>query len=95
VAEAADALGLAPNTVSTLVRSMLDEGLVVRGSDPLDARAARLGLTPAARRRIAERRDRRRHTVHEAMGQLDPDHRRAIERALPALRSLSDLLGDG
>jgi DNA-binding MarR family transcriptional regulator len=94
VAEAADALALAPNTVSTLVRRMVDDGLVVRGADPLDARAARLELTPSARRRIADRRDRRRHTVEEAMAQLDRDQRRAIEAAVPALRALSDVLGE-
>jgi DNA-binding MarR family transcriptional regulator len=94
VAEAADALGLAPNTVSTLVRRMVDDGLLVRGADPRDARAARLELTAGARRRIADRRDRRRHTVEQAMSLLDRDQRRAIEAAVPALRALSDLLGE-
>ena len=93
VAEAADALGLAPNTVSTLVRDMVDAGLVVRGADPADARAARLELTSMARRRIADRRDRRRHTIEQAMAQLDREQRRAIEAAVPALRALSDVLG--
>jgi len=94
VGEAAEALGLVPNTVSTLVRRLADAGLILRRLDPVDARAARLELTAAARRRIADRRDRRRQVVGSAMVRLTGDDRRAIEAALPALKRLSDLVGD-
>jgi DNA-binding MarR family transcriptional regulator len=94
VGEAAEALGLVPNTVSTLVGRLGDAGLVVRRPDPTDARAARLELSPAARRRIADRRDRSRQVVDGAMVDLDDEDRRAIEAALPALRRLSDLVGE-
>ena len=94
VGEAAEVLGLMPNTVSTLVGRLVDAGLAVRRPDPVDARAARLELTPAARRRIADRRDRRRQVVEGAMAQLTDEDRRAIERSLPALRRLSDLVGE-
>ena len=94
VGEAAEALGLVPNTVSTLVGRLVDGGLVSRRPDPDDARAARLELTPAARRRIADRRDRRRQVVQRAMAELGTGDRRAIAAALPALRRLSDLVGE-
>jgi DNA-binding MarR family transcriptional regulator len=94
VGEAAEALGLVPNTVSTLVGRLVDAGLLSRRPDPDDARAARLELTPAARRRIADRRDRRRQVVQRAMAELDPEDRRAIEAALPALHRLSELVGE-
>lgn len=94
VGEAAEALGLAPNTVSTLVRCLADAGLVLRRLDPADARAARLELTAAARRRIADRRDRRRQVVGSTMAHLTDEDRRAIEAALPALKRLSELVGD-
>lgn len=94
VGEAADALGLVPNTVSTLVGRLVDAGLVLRRPDPADARAARLELSPAARRRIADRRDRRRQVVEGAMLDMSEDDRRAIEAALPALARLCALVGE-
>ena len=94
VGEAADALGLVPNTVSTLVGRLVDAGLVLRRPDPADARAARLELSPAARRRIADRRDRRRQVVEGAMLDMGEDDRRAIEAALPALQRLCALVGE-
>ncbi len=94
VGEAADVLGLVPNTVSTLVGRLVAAGLATRLPDPEDARAARLELTTAARRRIADRRDRRRQVVEGAMSTLDVDDRRAIEAVIPALRRLSDLVND-
>jgi DNA-binding MarR family transcriptional regulator len=94
VGEAADALGLVPNTVSTLVGRLVEAGLAVRRPDPEDARAARLELTPAARRRIADRRDRRRQVVDAAMVGLTDDDRCAIEAAVPALQRLCDLVGE-
>ena len=93
VGEAAEVLGLVPNTVSTLVGRLVEAGLVARRPDPVDARAARLELTAAARRRIADRRDRRRQVMESVMAQLDEGDRHAIEVALPALRRLSDLVG--
>jgi DNA-binding MarR family transcriptional regulator len=45
VRDAAATLHLAPNTVSTLVRSLCDEGLLRRRADARDGRAARLELT--------------------------------------------------
>lgn len=92
VQEAADALGIAPNTVSTLLRQLDAAGLVERRGDPGDGRAIRLHLTPAARARIARWRDRREAIVAAALGELSPADRSAIEAALPALARLVQLL---
>src|SRR5262249_62385879 len=59
VREAAEYLNLAPNTVSTLVGSLTDAGLLTRARDERDGRAARLEVTPAASRRRAAWRARR------------------------------------
>jgi DNA-binding MarR family transcriptional regulator len=92
VQEAAAAIGVAPNTVSTLVRRLTEQGLIARGADPDDARAARLVLTPVAKRRIAAWRDRRKQIVGHELDALNTDDRRAIADALPALRRLVDRL---
>jgi DNA-binding MarR family transcriptional regulator len=94
VLDAAAALGVAPNTVSTLVGRLAAQGLLRRQPDPRDARAARLEVTDAARERFAAWRDRRRALVAEATARLGEDDRRAIEACVPALRRLVELLED-
>jgi DNA-binding MarR family transcriptional regulator len=89
VREAAAALGLAPNTVSTLVGGLVRQGLLRRRVDAHDSRAVHLTLSPAARRRISAWRDRRQQVLGEALSRLSELDRRAIERALPALARLA------
>lgn len=43
----AKVLGLRPTTASSLIRRLVDKGLIKRGPHPTDARAARLSLTRA------------------------------------------------
>ena len=52
VRDAATALRLAPNTVSTIVGHLVDLGLLRRDADPDDARAVCLRLTAAGERRL-------------------------------------------
>jgi DNA-binding MarR family transcriptional regulator len=89
VQEAAGALRLAPNTVSTLVNKLVAAGLLERRRDRRDGRAH---LTRAAVRRMAAWRDRRQALVAQAMSTLVPADRAAIAGALPALRRLADAL---
>jgi DNA-binding MarR family transcriptional regulator len=93
VRDAAEYLNLAPNTVSTLVGSLTDAGLLTRERDERDGRAARLEVTPAASRRRALWRDRRAHVIGAALGELEPVDREAITRAIPALERLTWQLG--
>jgi DNA-binding MarR family transcriptional regulator len=88
VGEAAAALGLVPNTVSTLVGALTARGLIARRLDERDARAARLFLTLTAKARVADWRDRRTQIVEDAFDCLNPEQRRTIHAALPAIRRL-------
>jgi DNA-binding MarR family transcriptional regulator len=89
VAEAADELGLAANTVSTLVRQLTEAGLLRRTADADDRRIARLRLTAPAQRRVEQWRDRRAGLVAEAMTALSAADRRALERAIPVIAKLA------
>lgn len=92
VAEAADTLGVAANTVSTLVGQLCADGLLRREPDEADRRVARLTLTPSARRRVQTWRDRRSGLVAGAVGELPPTDAEALVAALPALHQLSERL---
>jgi DNA-binding MarR family transcriptional regulator len=67
VQQAAGELRLAANSVSTLVRALMDQGMLERLPDPADRRVARLRLTDAARDRIQAWQDRRTDAVTAAM----------------------------
>ena len=88
VAAAATELGLASNSVSTLVNVLVEADLLRREPDPADRRAVRLTLTEAAGRRLQIRRSARAQLLNDALDRGGPDDRRAIEAALPAMRRL-------
>lgn len=92
IAGAAEALRLAPNTVSTLVGELTAIGLVERATDPSDRRVARLELSEEWKRTIDEWRDRRVTAVGEAVGRLPDAERGRLEDALSALALLADEL---
>ena len=95
VSEAAERLGVAANTVSTLVRRLTDAGLLRKEADPADRRVGRLHVTAAARRRFEGWRDRRAEAVARALDRLDDDDRRVLEQAAPALDRLAAALQEG
>jgi DNA-binding MarR family transcriptional regulator len=90
VADAATELGLAPNSVSTLVGQLNDAGLIRRTPDPADRRVARLTLTSAARRYTDAWRDRRSAVAASAISQLTARDRVLLESALPVLDKITD-----
>lgn len=92
VAAAARALGLADNSVSTLVNPLVAAGLLRREVDPADRRAARLHLTGQARDRIARWRSARAELVAGALDGLPTADREALADALPALHLLLETL---
>jgi DNA-binding MarR family transcriptional regulator len=94
VAEAAQELKLAANTVSTLVRRLGERGLLQRSVDESDRRVARLDLPADIRRKVAAWRDRRIVLVGAAVAELPARDRERIAKALPALTQLAELLGD-
>ncbi|HEY8528030.1 MAG TPA: MarR family transcriptional regulator [Acidimicrobiales bacterium] len=89
VNEVAEELRLAPNTVSTLVRQLVDRGVLVRSTDPADRRVARLDVTPAARARIDLHRARRAETMDRALAKLDDREREVLAAAVPLLRRIA------
>jgi DNA-binding MarR family transcriptional regulator len=92
IAGAAEAMRLAPNTVSTLVGDLSTAGLLVRRRDPSDRRVARLELTESWKHKIDAWRDRRLSAVDDAIRRLPAGERRRLERALPSLVGLAEEL---
>jgi len=90
VAEAARELRLAPNTVSTLVGRLADQGLLGRERAPADARSVRLSVTGRARQRIADWRDLRADLTQQAMAGLTAAERQYLADAVPALLRLAE-----
>ncbi|MER6910766.1 MarR family transcriptional regulator [Streptomyces sp. NPDC000594] len=89
VSDAARELGLAGNSVSTLVRELTGLGLLERAADPRDRRAVLLSVTPEASRRLAEWDDRRAALFTREFTRLAGSERAALIAALPALRALA------
>lgn len=92
VADAAEELRLAPNTVSTLVGQLTDSGLVIRTSDREDRRVARLELDPTAARTVLGWHDRRTAAVASVLARLSPADRRHLHRADRVLSAVASLL---
>ena len=92
VTEAAHVLGLAANTVSTLVGQLLPLGVLVRDRDATDRRVARLDLTPSARESLEQWRDRRTQATATALARLPADERAHLAEALATIvRIAADL----
>ena len=89
VGEAARALHLAGNTVSTLVSRLVEKGLITRRTDPDDGRVVRLSSTSTGRSRVRRWRQHRTDLFVDALTELDPADREALRRAVPALRRLT------
>ena len=89
IAEAAQELRLAANTVSTLVRQLTRSGFLVRGVDKADRRVARLELTSETAHRVSRVRDRRVALVTAAIEGLPPGDRQRLEAAAPVLDLLA------
>ncbi|GIJ33257.1 MarR family transcriptional regulator [Micromonospora sediminimaris] len=90
VREAAERLGTAANTVSTLVGELTTAGLLRRDRDPADRRTVRLELTEVAYERIAAYGQYRRELLAAALADLDATDRERLAAAVPALSRLAD-----
>jgi DNA-binding MarR family transcriptional regulator len=92
VSEVAQELGLAPNTVSTIVSRLVTRGLVVRATDPGDRRIGRLSLTAAAQESADAARARRRQVLAAALDALDPAQVEQLRVGVTALAALAEQL---
>jgi len=90
VAEAAQELHLAPNTVSTLVGKLTDQGLLSRNRDQPDGRSVRLEVTDKGQARIEEFRDLRAELADRALAGLPGTDRQTLLNAIPALVRLAE-----
>ena len=89
VNDAASALALAPNTVSTLVGTLREAGLLQSDTDGDDRRVKRLRLTPRAARQVQDWRDARMDAVQLALAELSPDDRTLLKSSLPVLERIA------
>ncbi|MEV5505328.1 MarR family winged helix-turn-helix transcriptional regulator [Streptomyces orinoci] len=92
VTAAATELGMAPNSVSTLVGCLCRAGLVRRVRRAPDRRVVRLELTPDAHRRMSAWRDRRCAALARALERLDRPERDRLPDAVALLRRLADAM---
>jgi DNA-binding MarR family transcriptional regulator len=79
-------------SMSSLVARLVDQGLVLRRTDPDDARAVQLSLTPAGVALVAQRRAARTRRLDAALAELSPEDLARIADAVPALTRLADAL---
>jgi DNA-binding MarR family transcriptional regulator len=89
VADAAAELGIASNSVSTLVKQLTRAGLLERTADPHDGRAACLRLTPQAAEWVAQVGNAREQAIERALASLDEHDRQQLEAAIPAMKRLA------
>ena len=94
VHDAALELGVASNSVSTLVKQLNRAGLVERTTDPLDGRAACLRLTPLALDWVRQVGNAREQAIERALASLDDSDRGLLEAAVPAMKRLARAMSD-
>jgi DNA-binding MarR family transcriptional regulator len=92
VAEAAAELRLAPNSVSTMVSKLAEDGLLSRGRVASDGRSVRLTVTEAGAARVEEWRDIRLDLAARAIGLLPAEDQKALAAVVPALTRLAQLM---
>jgi DNA-binding MarR family transcriptional regulator len=94
VHDAALELGVASNSVSTLVKQLTRAGLIERATDPVDGRAACLRPTPLAREWVRQVGNAREQAIERALGSLDAADRATLEAAVPAMQRLARAISD-
>ena len=89
VAEAAQELRLAPNSVSTMVSTLAADGLLSRDRAAADGRSVLLTVTDKGTARIRQWKDIRAELAGRALERLSAADRQAIMAAVPALARLA------
>jgi DNA-binding MarR family transcriptional regulator len=89
VHDAASELGIASNSVSTLVKQLTRTGLLARSADPQDGRAVCLTLTPLAEEWVTQLGSAREQALDRALASLSTEDRDQLEAALPAMKRLA------
>ncbi|WP_104118328.1 MarR family winged helix-turn-helix transcriptional regulator [Arthrobacter sp. B1805] len=89
---AAEYLQIAPNTVSTLVRKLVDSGRIERRERDGDRRSSALYLTPLADQELAVWNEHRAAVLSQALNGISLSDQQKIEQALPSLVRLQNEL---
>lgn len=92
VREAAEELGLAANTASTLVSKLTADNLLVRSIDPGDRRIGRLQLTEPAQQLADQTRAARRSALGAVLNELDDEQIDDLTRGLNVLAEMTRML---
>jgi DNA-binding MarR family transcriptional regulator len=91
----AERLHLANSTISGLVGQLIAAGLIERGTDPEDRRAAVVELSDAGQATLVKWEAAHERRIISALAKLGVEQRRAIDLADPALDELARLLTEG
>jgi DNA-binding MarR family transcriptional regulator len=81
-----------PPTMTRIVASLSEAGMVTRVADAADRRSARVRVTPAGERALERIRTRKTAFLQRRLAELDPDEQ---VRASELVALLEDLLEDG
>lgn len=77
-------------TVTRILGSLVDEGLVERAADPLDGRVSWVRLTPAGRGLMRRARGRTDRYLADRLDRLEPGDLAALERAAEILDRIAE-----
>lgn len=91
ISELAGLQGVAQPSMTVLVGSLEQAGLVTRRPDPSDGRAVLVSLTPAGEEFLAGRRRAGAERLSELVGKLPAGDLEALAAAVPALLRLREL----
>ncbi len=94
VSAAADALGLMPNTASTLVSRLVSRGLLARNIDSADRRVCRLWLTESAQQVMNASAAARRALLSELLDELDGSQIAALAGGLEVIAMMTRKLAE-
>jgi DNA-binding MarR family transcriptional regulator len=80
--------GISPSTLTRLIASLEETGLLLRMTDPTDGRVSHLRLSDEGRETLARIRGRRNAALQQRIAALSEVERIALATALPALEAI-------
>lgn len=80
--------GISPSTLTRLIASLEETGLLLRMTDPSDGRVSHLRLSDEGRETLARIRGRRNAALQQRIAALSEVERTALATALPALEAI-------
>ena len=89
----ASVMRLHATTMTRMVDSLVEKGLVERGQDPQDRRVVRVGLTAGGREMVERMQTCKRQLLAGAFGDLSDSERDTILKALRRLATTAEQLG--